>query len=262
MKKTTAILTSILLISSILSGCSEEKTTDKKVGSDAETTTAVTEADITVSSPETTTDETTNDTAGSPNISAASVSAKVPTEVNEIIEQIYQNRQDEYSPDLYKAKYPNNIVESDAYAMVKLCYDMVREYYRKAYSQYKLPTRSFSDYTSNQNLVKYLNYTNEHTSVFNPNDFKFINTKLSGYPDYYYIETEMLSYSADSTDYINQGIVKFIVKNKDGKFEIADVYFDSALNVDDTLRKSFSIENNLDFWDNPDKYEPILQQIS
>jgi hypothetical protein len=117
---------------------------------------------------------------------------------------------------------------------------------------------------SNANLINYLNYGIQRLpQIINTNWFEFEDVKMEFGSDYVYVETMLADYDFYGEEKYKSGGIKvhFIVKNKNGRFEIADVYLERYPSVDVSLRGDFSVENSLDFWDNPDKYQPVLDKM-
>lgn len=54
----------------------------------------------------------------------------------------------------------------------------------------------------------------------------------------------------------------FLLKNINGRLYIADWYWDNMDSPDVELRGEFSCEDNLTYWDEPEKYKSILDKIS
>lgn len=143
---------------------------------------------------------------------------------------------------------------------LSLCNDICQEFVRAVRQHNKA---DFTPYISNENLQAYMQYrVDNYYFGFNEKTVsKLFITEVSFHDDYVLVGG--LIGTTDGPDSSSlQGMNYFLIKNADGRLYIADWYWDAMDSPDVELRGEFSEENNLTYWDEPEKYESIMSLIS
>lgn len=121
----------------------------------------------------------------------------------------------------------------------------------------------FTPYIDNDNLLKYLKYRveNHPYSYTKECTIKPMVTEVK-FCDDYVLVTVLAGIMEEPDGFSLQGNNYFLVENVDGRLCISEWYWDHMDSPDVELRGEFSEENNLRYWELPEKYEPVLNTIS
>lgn len=160
----------------------------------------------------------------------------------------------------YFAKEDNgfNIIY-DYDAAVSICNDACEEFARAVRENDK---SDFVPYINNENLQTYMQYrVDNHMFSYNKDTvYKLMITEVSFNDDYVLVSG--ITGTREEPDASSlQGMNYFLIKNVNGRLYIADWYWDSMDSPDVELRGEFSCEDNLTYWDEPEKYNLILDRI-
>lgn len=139
----------------------------------------------------------------------------------------------------------------------QLCVDAYQEYYRAVASKVN---GEFEPFIASQPLIKYMQYNVEMALIdYGAGDEVDFTIQESDFTDdYIYI---VVNSEVNSVRSSARQISKFLVKDIDAKLQIVEWYVDDPMSSDVNLRGDFSIQNNLDYWDSPDKYKPIIEWL-
>lgn len=119
----------------------------------------------------------------------------------------------------------------------------------------------FSTLIESPILREYMQYrVDNHIYGYDNSNHRFFIMEVDFNDDYVFIKGVLTTYSGDSSSSA-EGITYFLIKNINGKLVIVDWYWDVRDSPDITLRDEFSIENNLDYWEEPEKYTELLEKI-
>ena len=99
-----------------------------------------------------------------------------------------------------------------------------------------------------------------HIYDYDNSNHRFFIKEVDFNDDYSFIKGILSTYSGNSSRSA-EGMTYFLIKNTNGKLSIADWYWDEKDSPDITLRGDFSIENNLTYWEEPEKYTEVLEKI-
>ncbi len=147
----------------------------------------------------------------------------------------------------------------DYEVVYSICNDACQEFARAVREQNKA---DFTLYMNNDSLQSYMQYRVEnHIFSYNENtEYKLMITEVN-FDDDYVLVSGITGAVEEPNSYSLQGMNHFLIKNVDGRFYIVEWYWDAMDSPDVELRGEFSVENNLTFWDEPEKYEPILKKV-
>jgi hypothetical protein len=160
----------------------------------------------------------------------------------------------------YTVADPKGLKLFDDYDVVtSLCSDACGEFVRAVKNS---DTADFSPYIDNALLQSYMQYrVKNHVYKYSADSkYRYFITEVEFADDYALVEGNLATYSGNSV--CMEGNVYFLVKNANGKAVINEWYWDSMDSPDVEYRGDFSINNNLDYWDNPSKYDAIVKQLS
>lgn len=141
---------------------------------------------------------------------------------------------------------------------ISLCNDAFDEFIRAIKDDDKADFGLFID---NPLLREYMQYRiDNHIYAYDDSKHRFYVKELEFYDDYALIKGILSTYSGKDSRSA-EGETYFIIKNINGKLSITDWYWDGKDSPDIILRGQFSIENNLNYWDNPEEYTKVLEKI-
>lgn len=119
----------------------------------------------------------------------------------------------------------------------------------------------FSKFIENSTLREYMQYRiDNHIYGYDCSNHRFFIMEVDFSDDYALIKG-VLSTSSGNHSSSAEGITYFLIKNINGKLSIVDWYWDAKDSPDITFRGEFSIENNLTYWEEPEKYAEVLRKI-
>lgn len=175
-------------------------------------------------------------------------------------EENTKNEKESVLREYLAAKDDGSLDLFDDYDIVlSLCNDACTEFVQ-AVKQHR--EADFSQYIDNFRLREYMQYrVNNHVYGYSYSDsHKLLIEEIKFYDDYVFVNGILAKRSApDSTSL--EGNTYFLVRNIGGKISIVDWYWDSEDSPDVIFRDGFSIENNLTYWDDSEKYSKVLEEI-
>ncbi len=160
----------------------------------------------------------------------------------------------------YFAKKDNGFdIIYDYDAVVSICNDACQEFARAVGENNK---SDFTPYINNENFQIYMQYrVDNHIFSYNKDTiYKLMITEVSFNDDYVLVGG--ITGTREEPDASSlQGMNYFLIKNVNGRLYIADWYWDNMDSPDVEYRGEFSCEDNLTYWDEPEKYNSILDKI-
>lgn len=143
--------------------------------------------------------------------------------------------------------------------VLSLCCDACTEFVQ-AVKQHR--EADFSQYIDNSRLREYMQYRvdNHVYGYSNSDSHKLLIEEVKFHDDYVFVNGILAKKSAPDSKSL-EGNTYFLIRNIDGKLSIVDWYWDSEGSPDITFRDGFSIENNLTYWDDSEKYSKIIEKI-
>ena len=208
-----------------------------------------------------------SDTASSEVITSATESddddsshSPIGRPLESLIEDFYSNHSEPEKPrepTFHYAKEKDKISsDADYDAIVSVCTDLYYEYGRLAAGKDAVLT----GFTDNDNFKAYIIYMAQHSSSAEYTPTPLLdNVETIDYPQYncVYVRGAKSSYGVRGAT----GIAEFIVTVRDGRLYISDCFISEESFVFGDLRSSISAEGNYDFWENPDKYQLVLDAM-
>lgn len=175
-----------------------------------------------------------------------------------LIEDFYSNYSEPEKPrepTLHYAKENNKLSkETDYDAIVAVCTDMYYELGRLSANKDGVLT----GFTDNEIFKSWLIYTAQHADTIQYTATpEFKDVEMSDYPEYNCVHIKGKMHHMGSGQVYSP---EFLVTVKDNRLYIADCRVLEAL-YNEAFRDSFSAEENYDFWENPEKYQPILEAM-
>lgn len=146
----------------------------------------------------------------------------------------------------------------DYETIMSLLSNATKEYIRASSYQEE---GNFDPYIKNPNLLNYMHYRTQNPfySYDRLREGKFWVAEALFEDQYVYVKAHVLGYGDGK---LIPDVTHFIIKNENGRFYITEWYCDTNLSPDSIYRDAFSIEHNLNYWDNSSKYKHILEQIA
>lgn len=143
-------------------------------------------------------------------------------------------------------------------SVISLCTDASNEFVKAVKDNSNI---DFSQYIDNAILQSYMKYKVEnHIYSYSANDkSRLFITKVDFHDDYALVEGSLATYLGDSI--CMEGKSYFLIKNHKGKYTIVEWYQDNMDSLDVKFRGEFTIENNLDFWENSNKYSIVKEKL-
>lgn len=174
-----------------------------------------------------------------------------------LIEDYYSNYSEPEKPrepTFRYAKEKDKISKDTDYdAIVSVCTDLYYEYGRLTTGK----TAVLSGFTENENFKSYITYVARHGDSVEYTATPYLdNIEMTDYPEYncVYVRGAKSRYGGNGAT----GIAEFIVTVRDGRLYISDCFISDESFVFGELRNRLSAESNHDFWENSEKYQPIL----
>ena len=145
---------------------------------------------------------------------------------------------------------------------IGICVDALQEFYHGL----KHPeTVDLSPYITNSNLNEYITYSlNHYMEYCLDGDWRFYLTSFEllndGQKDFACVKgIPIFGDGAGSTSYC--GEKTFVLSNESGRIVIQDWVDANKDKVDERFRNNYNVTENLDFWNNPEKYQKIMDAI-
>lgn len=170
------------------------------------------------------------------------------------------NKKTEQAEKGYPANEKNSLnIVYDYDTVISLCNDACQEFARAVKDN---DEADFALYIDNENLLKYMQYRVKNYP-FSYNEaaiFKPMVTEVRFNDDYVLVNVQ--TGVIENPGFSMQGINHFLIRNLNGRLYIADWYWDDMDSPDTELRGEFSEEDNLTYWEKPEKYEAVLNIVS
>ncbi len=175
-----------------------------------------------------------------------------------LIEEFYSNYSEPEKPrepTFRYAKEKDKISkETDYDAIVAICTDMYYELGRLTAGRDGVLT----GFTDNENFKSWLIYTAQHSDTVQYTATpEFRDVEMTDYPEYNCVYVKGVMHHMGST---GTAYPEFVVTVQDDRLYIADCRVLFAM-CNEAFRDSISAEENHDFWENPEKYQPILEAM-
>lgn len=238
MKRLKGILLITVAATLLLTACQDNNTSD--ISSDTASSEVITSA----------TESDDDDSSRSP----------IGRPLESLIEDFYSNHSEPEKPRepvFHYAKEKDRISSNTDYdAIVYVCTDLYYEYGRLTAGKDAV----LNGFTDNENFKSYINYMAKHSTSAEYKSTPLLdNVEMTDYPQYncIYVRGAKSSYGGGGAT----GIAEFIVTVRDGRLYISDCFISEESFVFGDLRSSLSAEGNHDFWENPDKYQLVLDAM-
>lgn len=177
-----------------------------------------------------------------------------------LIEEYYSNYSEPEKPrePVFRyAKEKDKISKNTDYdAIVSVCTDLYYEYGRLTAGK----TAVLTGFTDNENFKEYIIYMAQHSDSVEYTATPYLdNIEMTDYPEYscVFVKATKTKFGGGGAT----GIAEFIVTVLDGRLYISDCFISDEAFVFGELRSTLSAEENHDFWENPEKYQPFLDMM-
>ncbi|MBP3922392.1 MAG: hypothetical protein J6D27_05445 [Ruminiclostridium sp.] len=176
--------------------------------------------------------------------------------IESLIEDYYSNYSEPEKPrepTFRYAKEKDKISkETDYDAIVSICTDLYYEYGRLTAGKDAVLT----GITDNENFKIYLTYMAQHSDSVEYTATPYLdNVEMTDYPEYNCVFVKATKTRLGGGGALGEAC--YIVTVKGDRLYVADYNTQFTL-YNEAYRKNFSAEENHDFWDNPEKYQSIL----
>ena len=173
-----------------------------------------------------------------------------------LIEDYYSNYSEPEKPrepTLRYAKEKDKISkETDYDAIVSICTDLYYEYGRLTAGK----TAVLTGFTDNENFKSYITYMAQHSDSVEYTATPYLdNIEMTDHPEYNCVFVKATKTRLGGGGAMGEAC--YIVTVKGDRLYVADYNTQFTL-YNEAYRKNFSAEENHDFWENPEKYQPIL----
>ena len=149
---------------------------------------------------------------------------------------------------------------SDYDKVIALCNDAFEEFFRAVKQG---DNADFSHCIDSDALDLYMQYrVKNHIFGYSMGTrCKFLTTEVVFHDEYALVIGRFFTYNSSIDSEASEGMATFVVKNYDGRLVITEWYWPSMHSPDEKYRNNFSVEDNLDYWENESKYSDLLAQL-